>query len=108
MLRRVAGMHPLPSATAFLWSHLLCNIAVLFTRNLAKTRTKKKQKKTITCPEQLISVSCISTLAKILPYTETVRRGLRKPSQGLGLCLHTEIKAEMDSDFLQGAGLFTV
>lgn len=28
-----AGRHPLPSASALLWSHLLCRIAVHFTRN---------------------------------------------------------------------------
>lgn len=38
---RQAGMHPLPSATAFLWSHLLCNIAVLFTRNCYQRRGQK-------------------------------------------------------------------
>lgn len=77
---RVAGRHPLPSATAFLWSHLLCKTAVLFTRNCYQRRG---QKKTITCPEQLISVSCICMSAKILPYTETLRRGPSKPVQGL-------------------------
>lgn len=36
-----AGKHPLPSATAFLWSHLLCKIAVLFTRNCYQRRGQK-------------------------------------------------------------------
>lgn len=35
------GRHPLPSATAFLWSHLLCNIVVLFTRNCYQRRGQK-------------------------------------------------------------------
>lgn len=39
---RVAGRHPLPSATAFLWSHLLCKTAVLFTRNCYQRRGQKK------------------------------------------------------------------
>lgn len=51
---------------------------------------KDEDKKTITCPEQLISVSCICMSAKILPYTETLRRGLSKTVQGLRLCLQAE------------------
>lgn len=57
--------------------------AVLFTRNCYQRRGQKKEKKKITCPEQLISVSCICMSAKILPYTETLRRGPSKLVQGL-------------------------
>lgn len=46
--------------------------------SLQEIVTKDEDKKTITCPEQLISVSCIYVSAKILPYTETVSRGLGK------------------------------
>lgn len=58
-----ACRRPLPPSTPFLWSHHLCNIAVLFTRNCYQRRGLKKREK-ITCPEQLISVSCISMSAK--------------------------------------------
>lgn len=51
--------------------------------SLQEIVTKDEDKKTITCPEQLISVSCICVSAKILPYTETLRRGPSKPVQGL-------------------------
>lgn len=37
--RKQTGKHPLPSA--FLWSHLLCKIAVLFTRNCYQRRGQK-------------------------------------------------------------------
>ena len=76
---RQAGRHPLPSSTAFLWSHLLWKLRF----SLQEIVTKDEDKKTITCPEQLISVSCICVSAKILPYTETLRRGPGKPVQGL-------------------------
>ena len=51
--------------------------------SLQEIVTKDEDKKTITCPEQLISVSCICMSAKILPYTETARGGPSKPVQGL-------------------------
>lgn len=50
--------------------------------SLQEIVTKDEDKKTITCPEQLISVSCICMSAKILPYTETLRWGPSKPVQG--------------------------
>lgn len=76
--------------------------------SLQEIVTKDEDKKTITCPEQLISVSCICMSAKILPYTETLKRGLSKPVQELRLCLQTEHKGRMDPVFFQSAALETV
>lgn len=80
-----ASRQPLPSASAFLWSHLLCNILV----PLQETVTKDKRRTgggggaAITWPEQLISASCVSMAAKLLPYTETEAvQGLGAPAAG--------------------------
>lgn len=42
-----------------------------------------KKKTVITCPKQLILVSCVCISAKILPYTERQWRGLAEAVQGL-------------------------
>lgn len=53
-----------------------------------------RTKKTITCPEQLISVSCICMSAKMLPYTETLKRPQQTSSRTEGFVFRLNIKVE--------------
>lgn len=60
--------------------------------SLQEIVTKDEDKKTITCPEQLISVSCICMSAKILPYTETLKRPQQTSSRTGGFVFRLNIK----------------
>lgn len=77
--------------------------------SLQEIVTKDEDKKTITCPEQLISVSCICMSAKILPYTETEMRP-QQLVQGLRALSHTQHKGRRINaacqHVLQSAALF--
>lgn len=69
--------------------------------SLQEIVTKDEDKKTITCPEQLISVSCICVSAKNTAlYRNTEKEAPANQFKDWRLCLQTEHKGRMDSGFL--------